>query len=131
MECKSHVLGALIMEEKKIEVNAECYSEKTDLYVGFGAEISETSIRDGRIEDTSWIDIGIGDSYWENYFEFEPKIAKAKQMAEMGRFKTFREALFDTFGHFNLRFEVNGVKTDLRYNYDVDGEMYEMLEETI
>ena len=57
---------------------------------------------------TDSINEGAADSFWENYEEFEPGIENAKKFVADGLFPSFRDALFEVFGHFQFRFEING-----------------------
>ncbi len=119
------------MDEKNYEVMIECRSEKENVSLGFGFAITEEEYRKAVIFDSSNIGIGLSDSYHENYFEFEPGIEKAKQLFAIGQYSSLREAAFDVFGHFALRFEVDDAERDFSYEYDVDEGMYSLLDELL
>lgn len=112
--------------EKYIEIFACCYSEKSDASIGFGIGFdSEDGVID--FEETNWIFEGMGDSFWENHFEFESGIQQAEALMDTNPKLTLRDALFAVFGHFEISYEVNGEETELPYNIDIDAAMYDLL----
>ena len=112
---------------KEIEIMAWCSSEKTDVSIGFGITIESP---DGTIDfsNTDWIWEGISDSFWENHYEFEPGLDEAEARYSKDPDITFHDALFDVFGNFTLRYEVDGVDKDLAFSYDANEQMYALLE---
>lgn len=109
----------------EIDIHACCYSEKADVGISFGKSVKDRYLDASDIE---WIFEGMGDSFWENHEEFEPGIAQAKAMQQNNVGLTFRQALFATFGHFNLYFEINGESAELDIDIDVNDQMYALLE---
>lgn len=109
------------------EITAYCYSEKEDVSIGFGVSfnIAEESIE---TIGTDWIDEGISDSFWENHYEFELGIEKAKQLMSVESNLTFRQALYSVFGDFLITFQVNGEEKQLNFEFDLNDVMYCMLE---
>lgn len=114
------------MDDREIEIMAYCSSEKESASIGFGVSYTLKDHPDGPGMD--WIGEGFADSFWENYYEFEPGIERAKQLMQMNPEMSFREALFKVFGKFSVTYEVDGVEKNLSYNVDADGIMYSMLE---
>ena len=113
-----------------IEINAVCFSEKAEGSLGFGFSISETDYNNARISDAEELYIGISDSYWENWSEFEPGVLEAKKMVDEGLYSKAKEALFEVFGHFELYFEIDEVEKHFDYEFDTDELMYTLLEGT-
>lgn len=109
------------------EISACCYSEKADVSIGFGIffDSDEESID---TLDTEWIDVGMSEPFWENHFEFEPGIEKAKQLVENNSNLTFRQALYTVFGDFSISYEVDGEEVRPNFKFDVNQAMYDMLE---
>ena len=109
------------------EISACCYSEKEDVGIGFGIffDSDEESIDTLNPE---WIDVGMSESFWENHFEFEPGIEKAKQLVENNSNLTFRQALYTVFGDFSISYEVDGEEVRPNFKFDVNQAMYDMLE---
>lgn len=81
------------------EIIACCYSEKEDVGIGFGTSFDSDEESLDTL-DTEWIDVGMSESFWENHFEFEPGIKKAKQLIQSNSHLTFRQALYTVFGDF-------------------------------
>ena len=76
----------------EIQIMACCYSEKEDVSIGFGTSFdSDSELLDEL--DTEWIDVGMSESFWENHFEFEPGIEKAKKLADCNSELSFAQAL--------------------------------------
>ena len=111
----------------EINIMAWCTSEKADVFIGFGITIESS---DGSIDfsDTDWIWEGMGDSFWENHYEFECGLAEAEAIYDSTPDITFYEALFSVFGNFSIRYEVDGIDRDLPFNIDVNKSMYALLE---
>ena len=112
-----------------IQLDVVCFSEKEDVSLGFGFGISEEDKVNKWISEPGDIAIGISDSYYELYFEFEPGINKAKKLVEDGYFSSIRDALLEVFGHFRLSFSVDGIDEEFDYDFDVDECMFDLLEE--
>ena len=111
---------------KEIEISAYCYSEKEDAGIGFGFSCDEGDSMNAL--DTELIEIGLSESFWENYFEFEPGIEKAKQLLIDNQNLTLREALFAVFGHFAIVYTIGEEESELNLDINVDEVMYKMLE---
>jgi hypothetical protein len=110
-----------------IEIIAYCYSEKADVSIGFGLIIkSADELKD--LLDTNWIDEGLVDSFWENHYAFEPGLAEAEAICNRNHDIAFRDALFSIFGYFSMRYEVNGEKTALSFEFNANDMMYALLE---
>ena len=112
---------------KEIEIMACCYSEKEDVSVGFGIGF-DADTRSIEQLDSEWIWIGMSESFWENYEEFESGIDKAKQLIEGDSNLTYRQALYSVFGNFNISYEVDGKESELDFEIDANEIMYDMLE---
>jgi hypothetical protein len=107
---------------------ALCKSEKNDACIGFGTIVtSETDHFD--LPDQEWIIDGIGDSFWENYEEFELGVKQAIALMSKDQTISRQNALFSIFGHFSICYEVDSKTADLHYNIDTDEIMYSMLEQ--
>lgn len=111
---------------ESIEIMGYCYSKKSGASIGFGAEL-DYDIRSVGLLDTDWIDFGIPESFWENYYEFEPGIEKARLLIKDNTSLTFEQALYDIFGDFNITYEINGNEIELDFSFDVNEVMYELL----
>ena len=109
------------------EISACCYSEKEDVGIGFGVSFDSDEESIDNI-DTEWIDVGMSESFWENHFEFEPGIEKAKLLVEHNSQLTFRQALYSVFGDFAISFEIDGEEVKPAFELDVNQAMYDMLE---
>ncbi len=118
------------MEDNEIMLDVVCYSEKEDVSLGFGFGISENEKENKRIDEPGDIAIGISDSYYELYCEFEPGINKAKELIKEGRCSSVDEALREVFGHFELRFSINGVDEEFEYDFDVDECVFDVIKES-
>lgn len=124
---KEDTLPDSVQFYKEIEIMAWCSSEKEPVSLGFGACCSAEEFPDGLSPD--WIYVGIEESFWENYEEFEPGIDKARQIAENNPSVTIEEALFEVFGCFDLTYEVDGAEKECLYAVDVNSEIYLLLKE--
>lgn len=109
------------------EISACCYSEKEDVGIGFGVSFDSDEESIDSL-DTEWIDVGMSESFWENHFEFEPGIEKAKLLVEHNSQLTFRQALYSVFGDFTISFEIDGEEVKPAFELDVNQAMYDMLE---
>lgn len=110
----------------EIEIRACCYSEKVDVSISFGTSI-ESINGDLSSLDTEWIYEGMGDSFWENYEEFEVGIAQVEAMLKSDSTLTKRQAMFAVFGNFALSYEVDGEEKELDLDFDVNASMYALL----
>lgn len=118
------------MEDNVIELDVVCYSEKEDVSLGFGFSISEEERVNKRIDESGDIAIGISDSYYELYSEFEPGINKAKKLIEDRLCSSVDDALREVFGHFELSFSIDGVDEDFEYDLDVDECVFDVIKES-
>lgn len=116
------------MEENEIMLDVVCYSEKEEISLGFGFCISETDKENKCISDPGEIAIGISESYYELWEEFEPGVEKARKLIREKRFSNVKDALLEVFGHFMLRFSIDGVEEEFDYDFDVDECMIEVIE---
>lgn len=114
------------MEEH--EINACCSSDKTGVSIEFGTTLVSVS-NHFDYPSPDWITEGIGDSFWENYEEFEVGIQQAYQLRCENNTLNTRQALFAIFGHFNISYKVDGLEADINYNINVDDIIYSMLEQ--
>ena len=112
---------------KEIEISAVCYSEKEDVSVGCGIYFDAEAESIGQL-DSDWIGIGMSESFWENYEDFEPGIDKAKRLIEGDSNLTYRQALYSVFGNFNISYEVDGKESNLEFEIDANEFIYNMLE---
>lgn len=111
-----------------VEISASCYSEKEDASVGFGISFDpeeKTLIS----LDLDWIDIGMSESFWENYQEFEPGVEKADNLRKTNPTLSWEEAMFQVFGHFSIVFTIGGRDLDLNLKLNIDESMYYLLKE--
>ena len=116
------------MDSRDVEIWISLSSEKESVSLGWGISYDPEENPDG--PGTDWLFDGTsGESFWENYSDFEPGIEKAKQLIELDPSLSFRQALFEVFGHFTVSYEVNGDETELDYNIDGDDVMYSLLVE--
>ncbi len=114
------------MDSREIEIWICLSSEKESVSLSWGVSYNPEEDPDG--PGTDWLFDGTdGESFWENYSDFEPGIEKAKQLIELNPSLSFRQALFEVFGHFSVSYEVDGVEKDLGYNIDADEVMYSLL----
>ena len=116
------------MSEEHFRVDACCYSNRRGVSIGFGTECTndESILELG--ED--WIYEGLEDSFWENYQEFEPGIAEARNALkndENDCCDNLCATLHRVFGEFEIEYLLNGEKKDLKFDVDVNSLMYNML----
>jgi len=112
---------------KECEISAYCYSQKENVGIGFGVTFNSDEESIDTL-DTEWIDIGVSESFWENHFEFEPGIEKAKLLIRSNPALSFRQALYIVFGDFSLSYEIGGEEINLNLELDINQAMYDMLE---
>ncbi len=117
----------ITMEDKEIEIMAWCTSKKESVSLGFGVTFNPRGYPDGL--SSEWIYEGIGDSFWENYADFEPGIDKARQLACNNPTMKLEQALSEVFGCFDISYEVDGVEKQLHYDVDVNEIIYSLLKE--
>ena len=110
-----------------VEIWAHCYSEKENVSISFGISV-DASVSIDEFNDTEWIDEGMSDSFWENYYEFEPGIEKANALLDNNPSLTLKEALFNVFGHFSISYEMDGKEIKLNFDINADEGMYYLLE---
>lgn len=116
------------MDSREVEIWICLSSEKESVSLSWGISYDPEENPDG--PGTDWLFDGTsGESFWENYSDFEPGIEKAKQLNELDPSLSFRQALFEVFGHFTVSYEVNGDETELDYDIDGDDVMYSLLVE--
>ena len=111
----------------EIEIWACCYSEKTGTSISFGTSV-EAIDSSFDATDIEWIDVGMSESFWENRWEFEAGIEQATILQSEDKNLTFRQALFNVFGHFELAYQIDGEEVDLNIDFDADSLMYALLE---
>lgn len=107
----------------ELEIWVRCSSEKECCFLEFGTCLSPEEKLDG----IDWVYEGISDSFWENYSDFEPGIDKARQLVHNNPSMSFKEALFEMFGHFSVTYQVNGCTKKLNINVDYDETIYSIL----
>ena len=114
----------------EINIWASCYSEKTDASISFGVtrEIIDGTVN---LSDTGWIYEGMGDSFWENYYEFEAGVAEANAMQDANPALTHEQALFDVFGNFVISYEVDGETKELDFDFNPNELMYALLNDLL
>ena len=111
-----------MLENREIEIWVCLSSEKESVSLCWGITYDpEGPGSDWLSDETS------EESFWENYSDFEPGIDKAKQLVKLDTSLSFKQALYEVFGHFLVSYEVNGIEKDLGYNIDGDGIMYSLL----
>jgi hypothetical protein len=108
-------------------LTAYCYSEKTDVTIGFGISL-DTDTETIESLGTEWIDIGLSESFWENHNEFEPGLEQALQLVENNPNLSQKQALYSVFGNFLLSYELDGNELNHTFNYDANQAIYDMLE---
>ena len=103
-----------------------CYSDKVQLPImlEIDPDLNEWSIED---IDPNCIDEGCSEYYWENHFEFEPYIARIESIRSKDKNINFNDAVFEVFGHFHLRFEVEGQIEDIKLAVDIEKIIYDLL----
>ena len=106
------------------DIYVSSYSEKEDASISVGASIDAD-------EDELEVDVLVmQESFWENYFVFEPGIEKVKTLLKNDSGITLRQAIIDVFGHFYVSIEIDGDEIEIIDNWDEELEecMYSMLE---
>ena len=118
----------LFEEEDCIEISVCCYSEKESAGIGFGSAVDSIDNLFKNYEDFD-IDT-MQESFWENYFEFEDGIEKAKEIRSFNKQLTIRQALFEVFGHFHVVVQVNGeeIEPQITFADEIEEIVYSMLE---
>ena len=117
-------------EFEEIEISACVYSDKGSGAIGFG--VSSISGEEKSPEDfgTDWLYEGIGDSFWENYEdEFRSDVDAVRSAMDENEELSWDEAILQVLGHFHISYEVNGVETDLNYDFDYEEIMKDLLGE--
>ena len=109
-------------------IDVNCFSEKADASIGFGFEPDGEYAKETYSTIDDLICEGAADAFWENYDEFAPGIEKARQLLNDEAFPTFREALFEVFGHFAFAFEKDDKPAKIACEVDPDDLMYSLLE---
>lgn len=113
-------------QEEYIEIELSCHSTRQD--AGPGCGVSYENIGQPiNLDDTDWIQSGITECFWENFFGFEEGIDAAKAALASGEKATLRDALYEVFGEFDVEYTVNGEATDLEYGVDVEEIIYNLL----
>jgi hypothetical protein len=111
----------------EIEVWVSCHSEKTDASIWCGVYV-ESNNGIVNLTDTDMIYLGLAESFWENYREFEDGVAQANVFQENNPTLTYQQALFEVFGHFTLSFKVDNNEIKLDIDSNADELMYSLLE---
>ncbi|MBQ6532618.1 MAG: hypothetical protein IJI33_06415 [Solobacterium sp.] len=101
-----------------------CRSECVDVPpLAFGLEFTGSVDE----QDSEWIYEGIGDSYFENSWQFDDYIEKANQLINSKGISR-EAALKQIFGRFIISFEIDGKPAIIKYDEDaVNDQMYELL----
>ena len=116
------------MDSREVEICIILSSEKESVSLCWGVSYDPEDDPDG--PGDNWLFDGTpGESFWENYSDFEPGIAKAKHLIKLDPSLSFRQALFEVFGHFSVTYKVDGNEAELDYNIDGDDVMYSILVE--
>ena len=113
-------------EFEEIEIMACISSEKGYGSLGFGVSGEAETVED---LGTDWLFEGIGDSWWENCSEFEDDVEAVRKACEENKDLSWADAITQVLGHFTISYEVNGVETDLHYDFDFEGIMTDYLRE--
>ncbi len=116
------------MSNEELLLDIICSSEKEDVSIGFGSSYNPYDNIDSTIKsivESEWVSEGIGESFWENYFQFKPGVEKAMLLIKSNPQLSPKQALFEVFGNFYLTFQINGVEYDCEYN--PNEEMYSHL----
>lgn len=110
------------------EISAYCYSEKECVGIGFGVSFDsgEDSIE---TIGCDWINIGMSESFWENAFEFDAGIEKASMLIDENPNLTYRQALYEVFGDFQMSYTMDGKDIDFKCEIDATESMYDLLVE--
>ena len=104
------------------DIDVSCFSEKAGIALGFGYSVDENTAEDEQIAN------GIEESFWENHYEFEPGIDKAKKLLADNTYSSLRDALKEVFGHFQLTFVIDGVEEAHSCMINPDEIVYRLLE---
>ena len=115
---------------EEIEIWACCSSENVDASIAFGvsAKADIEPIEDVGID---WIFEGLSDSFWENYYVFGPYIESATASLKNNSELSPHQVLFNIFGKFTVIYEVNGKKTELDFDVDINSLVYTLLESAL
>ncbi len=111
----------MINNYKEIEI--DCSSELTNISLGVGLEYS------GSINnlDITELDDSLEEAFWENFYEFEPFIKKAKNLVESDKTITYEAALKRVFGRFILSFSENEEPVTVHTDFDVNAQLYSIM----
>ena len=108
------------------DIYVTCYSDKADVSIDFGiSDIEGMSLDD---LGTDWIFNGLGDSFWENAYQFEDGVSQAYALCYEG--KEIDDALYEVFGHFSIEFKCNipGITPDFNITEEsINNAIYAML----
>ena len=110
------------------EIDIYCYSEKEDAGIGFGTSLETEEIK---FNDEDDFDIcTMGEAFWENYFEFEPGIEKARVILQNNKQLEVKQALFEVFGHFKVIVKINEkeLEPEIPFIDEIEDCIYSMLE---
>ncbi len=113
--------GSIVDDYKEIEI--DCSSELTNISLGGSLEYS------GSINnlDTTDLDDWLEESFWENFYEFEPFIEKAKNLVESDKTITYEDALKRFFGRFILSFSENEKPVTVHTDLDANARLYSIM----
>lgn len=115
--------------EKEQHLRAEVFSElDKDVSFGFGCTFRDESMPLNEMIDTLMQSEVFDESFWENHYVFEDGLERAIEMyLDADNNMTREDALCEVFGHFKVRFELNGDPIDIKDDYDVTDTMYQIL----
>ena len=102
-------------------------SEKEEVFLGAGITFNPS---DEKVEDlgTDWIGETLSESFWENYMDFEPGIEKAREMTENQPDMSYREALKQVFGSFEVSYRIDDKTIELDWDIDYEDIIYDLIE---
>ena len=113
------------MEESTLWV--WCDSEKEEVFLGAGITFNPN---EENAEDlgTDWIGETLSESFWENYMDFEPGIEKARKMVDKQPDMSYREALKQVFGSFEVSYRIDDIPIKLDWDIDYEDIIYDLIE---
>lgn len=115
---------------EEVYISAYCYSELAEVSISFGISL-ESEVDPIEAVGSDWIWVGMSESFWENYHEFEPYIEMVKEQLKNNSTLSHRQALTDVFGRFTVSYEVNGNESKLNFDLDTNEAMFALLEEAL
>lgn len=117
------------LDKEYVHIEVTCDSEKEDKEIFFGYGIERKKYRGDQYIDTGAIAEGISDFFSENAQEYESGIMKAKKLIDEGSQTEIKTALFEIFGHFQTTFLIDGMEKESDQRHDIEGMIYDVLED--